>query len=305
MTTVADLIPSNQIESEKDQATKNGSKSKMDSVNNNERSGPSSVFDRLSNKSTFTGMYKARFTPGGKEDSIRDLSQITRAEMFKPSAAKKKGSGAPQQPKQGAAATSRTTAQESDGNRKPEPNRERSTSGANIGAHSNSSSDSGRERSGPSSVFDRLSNKSTFTGMYKARFTPGGKEDSIRDLSQITRAEMFKPSAKPQKKEGSSSSSSGGGSAVPASVLLAQLSSPTKASKIVFEKLQEERLKKIRSRKDIVSKVSCFDKQLLDSDADPQQQEREIESQHCGDSGEQKEKERHQPAEEKSDTSTA
>lgn len=135
-----------------------------------------SVYDRLTNSNSYTGQYKNMFDENGKGrgkagrntgvDGISDLSQITRPEMHKGSTLMD-GSSGPQS--------------------KPSP---RPTGTTPRGT---------KKSSGPS-IYDRLTDTSTYTGAHKYKFDENGHGlgkagrdtgiDGISDLSQITRPEM-------------------------------------------------------------------------------------------------------------------
>ncbi|KAL0484499.1 hypothetical protein AKO1_005113 [Acrasis kona] len=116
-----------------------------------------SIFDRLSDRSTFTGVYKNR---GGINDldnggNVHDLSQITRSKMHGTSTSMRTGKGIP----------------------------------AVIDAQPVKKS---RPSTSSKDIFERLSDRSTFTGVYKNK---GGINDldnggNVHDLSQITRSKL-------------------------------------------------------------------------------------------------------------------
>lgn len=140
-----------------------------------------SVYDRLTNTNSYTGQYKNMFDENGHGrgkagrntgvDGISDLSQITRPEMHKGSTLMdgSRSSQTKPSPRTGASTTTHTTT--------------RTT----------------KKSSGPS-IYDRLTDTSTYTGAHKYKFDENGHGlgkagrdtgiDGISDLSQITRPEM-------------------------------------------------------------------------------------------------------------------
>lgn len=140
-----------------------------------------SVYDRLTNTNSYTGQYKNMFDENGHGrgkagrntgvDGISDLSQITRPEMHKGSTLMD-GSKASQP--------------------KPSP---RTKTGNVVG-----SAPKGTKKSSGPSIYDRLTDTSTYTGAHKYKFDENGRGlgkagrdtgiDGISDLSQITRPEM-------------------------------------------------------------------------------------------------------------------
>eukprot|EP00766_Chilomastix_caulleryi_P000369 gnl/Chilomastix_caulleri/1358.p1 GENE.gnl/Chilomastix_caulleri/1358~~gnl/Chilomastix_caulleri/1358.p1 ORF type:complete len:181 (-),score=45.53 gnl/Chilomastix_caulleri/1358:19-561(-) len=139
-----------------------------------------SVYSRLTDSKSYTGAHKHKFDENGqgrgKEgrdtgiDGINDLSQITRPELNKgPTTLGSAGTPAAKSSPRPAATSEATT--------KTTP---RKTSG--------------------SSIYDRLTDSSTYTGAHKHKFDESGHGlgkagrdtgiDGINDLSQITRPEM-------------------------------------------------------------------------------------------------------------------
>jgi hypothetical protein len=164
------------------------------------------IFERLSNPNSFTGVYAERIRSGGRinahadSGNINDLSQITRPNLRNSSTKIKMGRGIP-----GSHVTSgmvmdtpstrvsELSPPQSPSRLKNKPSPQKSSPQLKRA----STSSSINTTASGNSIFDRLSNENTFTGVYAERFKSDGRinahdrDDSIiRDLSQITRPNL-------------------------------------------------------------------------------------------------------------------
>jgi hypothetical protein len=129
-----------------------------------------SVFDRLSDTKSFTGVYAERFKSGGginngaSENHVTDLSQITRPNLRRESSSMKTGKG------WGDALS--TELSPSGKSRELHGVKEEKT----TPKKSPSNKKAPGAATGSPSIFDRLSDPKSFTGSHKKRFEDNSKK---------------------------------------------------------------------------------------------------------------------------------
>ena len=156
--------------------------------------GGGSIFDRLTDQSTYTGVYAERFKSGGginghaDSGNVRDLSQITRPNLSGKGSTTHFGVGSKVHSYQ-------TSGMEKDTPSSRGSGRSSSAAAGSAAARHRSTSPTKRTSGGGGgSIFDRLTDKSTYTGVYAERFRSGGginghaSGGNVSDLSKITRA---------------------------------------------------------------------------------------------------------------------
>jgi len=163
--------------------------------------GGGDIFSRLTDPSKYTGAHKERFDKDGRgkglagrdmgnEQRVSDLSQLTRGRSKTPT-----GSGA-RTPSNGASSRAKTPTGSSARSKTPTQNVAPSPTNNKSRSRSNSF-----DKKNASSVVDRLTDASKYTGAHKQRFDKDGKglgkqgrdmgnENKVVDLSQMTRPNL-------------------------------------------------------------------------------------------------------------------
>jgi len=169
--------------------------------NPKKKSGSGDIFSRLTDPSKYTGAHKERFDKDGRgkglagrdmgnDQKVADLSQLTRGRSKTPT-----GSGA-RSSSGGASSRSKTPTGSSVRAKTPTQNSAPSPTNNKSRSRSNSV-----DKKNASSVVDRLTDASKYTGAHKARFDKDGKglgkqgrdmgnENKVVDLSQMTRPNL-------------------------------------------------------------------------------------------------------------------